>query len=86
MEIEFSVQAEEDLIYWKRTHNNIVLKRIRALLENIIVTPCSGIGNPEALKYELSGKWSRRITKFDRLVYMIAEDKIYVSSLRGHYD
>lgn len=86
MEIELSVQAEEDLNYWKKTHNNIVLKRIRSLLENIISVPFSGKGNPEALKYELSGKWSRRITKYDRLVYQVVENKIYVFSLRGHYE
>lgn len=62
MEIEFTIQAEQDLNYWKRTNNISVLKKIRVLLENILETPFSGIGKPEALKHELSGKWSRRIT------------------------
>jgi toxin YoeB len=55
-------------------------------LENILETPFSGIGKPEALKHELSGKWSRRITQSDRLIYEIAGNKIYVFSLRGHYE
>lgn len=86
MEIIFTIQAEEDLNYWKRTNNTSVLKRIRVLLENILETPYAGIGKPEGLKHELSGKWSRRITKSDRLIYQIIEDKVCVFSLKGHYD
>jgi len=86
MEIEFTIQAEQDLNYWKRTNNISVLKKIRVLLENILEAPFSGIGKPEALKHELSGKWSRRITQSDRLIYEIAGNKIYVFSLRGHYE
>ena len=55
MEIEFTVRAEEDLAYWKKTGNKAVLKKIRALLENISETPFIGIGKPEALKHDLSG-------------------------------
>lgn len=86
MEIEFTIQAEQDLNYWKRTNNNSVLKKIRALLVNIIESPFSGIGKPEALKHELSGKWSRRITQSDRLIYEVDGNKIYVFSLKGHYE
>ncbi|HAQ19147.1 MAG TPA: Txe/YoeB family addiction module toxin [Prolixibacteraceae bacterium] len=85
MEIEYTVQAEGDLKYWQRTNNKTILKKIRALLENILETPYSGIGKPEALKHELSGKWSRRITKSDRLVYQIVGNKLYIFSLQGHY-
>jgi toxin YoeB len=86
MEIEFTIQAKEDLTYWKRTNNISVLKKIRMLLENILKTPYSGIGKPEALKHELSGKWSRRITKSDRLIYQIVGNKLFVFSLKGHYE
>lgn len=86
MEIEFTIQAEQDLNYWKRTNNNSVLKKIRALLVNIIESPFLGIGKPEALKHELSGKWSRRITQSDRLIYEVDGNKIYVFSLKGHYE
>lgn len=85
MEIEFTIQAENDLIYWQRSNNVSVLKKIRTLLENIIETPFSGIGKPEALKHELSGKWSRRITKGDRLIYEVVGNKLYIFSLKGHY-
>jgi toxin YoeB len=45
-----------------------------------------GIGKPEALKHELSGKWSRRINNEHRLVYEVIENNIIViHSLKGHY-
>ena len=86
MEIELTPHAEKDLDYWQSTKNNSVLKKIRLLPENIIETPFEGIGKPEALKHELSGKWSRRITKSDRLIYKVVDNKLYVFSLKGHYE
>ncbi|MCD4710305.1 MAG: type II toxin-antitoxin system YoeB family toxin [Bacteroidales bacterium] len=43
-------------------------------------THYSGTGNPEALKYYLSGYWSRRINKRDRIVYNVIDDKAFFSS------
>lgn len=85
MEIEISAKAEEDLNYWKRTNNEKILKRIRELLESTLETPFKGIGKPEPLKYNLTGKWSRRIDNEHRLVYEVANNLIIIHSLRGHY-
>ena len=85
MEIELTHRADEDLEYWKKTGNKRVLTKIRALLEDILVTPFSGIGKPESLKYDLSGIWSRHITKSNRIVYKVNGDIVYVYSLKGHY-
>ena len=35
----------------------------------------TGIGKPEALKFELAGCWSRRITQEHRLVYRVITDR-----------
>ena len=86
MQIELTVRAEKDLAYWKKTGNKPVLQKIRALLESIIETPFSGIGKSEQLKYVLSGKWSRRITILDRIIYQVIDDKVYIYSLKGHYN
>jgi len=86
MQIELTVRAEADLAYWQKTGNKPVLQKIRTLLESIIETPFSGIGKPEQLKHELSGKWSRRITLSDRIIYQVIDDTIYIYSLRGHYN
>ncbi len=85
MEIALTTKANEDLAYWKKSGNQSVLKRIRQLTESILETPFSGIGKPEPLKYELTGKWSRRITKEDRLIYELRDNTIYIFSFRGHY-
>jgi toxin YoeB len=39
MEIDYTFQAKDDLAYWKKVNNVIVLKRIRKLIEVIIKTP-----------------------------------------------
>ena len=86
MEIELTSDANEDLSYWKKTGNQAILKRIRLLTESILETPFSGVGKPEPLKHNLSGKWSRRIDKSNRYVYEVQENTVYVFSLKGHYN
>ena len=87
MEIILSPQAQEDQKYWKQTGNARIMKRITTLLADIQKHPFTGIGKPEALKGDLRGLWSRRITDEHRLVYSIASGKIYVYvfSMRFHY-
>jgi toxin YoeB len=85
MEIEYTLQAKEDLAYWKKINNAIILKKIRKLLEVIIETPFEGIGKPEPLKHALTGCWSRRIDKEHRLVYEVTDELITVLSMKGHY-
>jgi toxin YoeB len=48
-------------------------------------TPFSGIGKPEALKFELKGLWSRRIDQEHRLVYQVEAKAINIVSVRFHY-
>jgi len=85
MEIDFLDKAIEDIDFWKKSGNKTIQARISKLLESICITPYSGIGKPEALKYELSGYWSRRITNEHRLIYTISEDRVKVISMRLHY-
>jgi toxin YoeB len=85
MEIELTAKADKDLDYWKSTNNEKILKRIRELLESMMSTPFQGIGKPEGLKYNLSGKWSRRIDKENRIIYEVENQLITIHSLKGHY-
>ena len=85
MEIIFDEVALADVAYWKKSGNSAVQKRIQKLLQDIIKTPFTGLGKPEALKYDLAGKWSRRVTDRDRLVYSVTKNYIKIHSLRGHY-
>ena len=85
MEIVLSEKAEEHIAYWKEKNNEAVQKRIIALKNVIISSPFTGIGKPEPLKHELSGKWSRRIDKKNRFVYSVENDILYIFSLKDHY-
>lgn len=85
MEIVFLPKAKEDLNFWIKSKNKNLLKRIAQLTEAITQNPYKGIGKPEALKYQLTGKWSRRISLEHRYIYQIKDNQLIVFSLRGHY-
>ena len=78
--------AQEHWEYWKKNDPNIT-KRIKKLLADILEHPYTGIGKPEPLKYELAGKWSRRINSEHRLIYSVHNDmiEIYIFSMKYHY-
>ena len=61
MEIIYLSKAQEDLEFWTKSGNKTLLKKIAQLKEATIKKPLKGIEKPEALKYELAGKWSGRI-------------------------
>ena len=76
---------DNDLLFWKKSGEKAILKKISQLLKAIIENPISGIGKPEQLKHNLSGLWSRRINSEHRIIYEIIDSKILIHSLRGHY-
>lgn len=80
--------AKQDFKYFKKTGNIKNVKRIEALIKNLEQDPYSGIGKPEALKYALSGLWSRRIDREHRLIYEVKEEEklITILSFKGHYE
>ena len=85
MEINFSPKALEHLNFWKKSGNKSVQKKIYDLIESLQITPFEGIGQPEALKHNLSGYWSRRINKEHRLIYRVNNNEIEITSLKDHY-
>jgi len=58
----------------------------RILQEMLRGDPASGIGKPEPLKHALSGLWSRRLSRADRLIYRFDAERIYIFAIGGHYD
>ena len=85
MTLTFSSKAWEEYLYWQKT-DKAILKRINTLIKDITRDPFDGIGKPEALKYSLSGYWSRRITDEHRLVYRITDNTLLIAQLRYHYE
>ena len=85
MKITFSKNSWEDYVSWQKEDKKI-LKRINQLIKDIQRTPFHGIGNPEPLKYDLSGFWSRRIYREHRFVYQVFDQEILIYSCKYHYD
>ena len=84
MEVVFLDQGWEDYLYWQ-SHDKKILKKINNILRDIHRDPFSSTGSPEALKHNLSGYWSRRITLEHRLVYRMQDGQIRVLQCRYHY-
>lgn len=74
MILSWAETAWDDYLYWQQT-DKAMLKRVNRLIKDIKRHPFTGIGDPEPLKYNFSGYWSRRIDKANRLVYKVEEDK-----------
>ena len=90
MQIVFTTKAKKDLDFWIKSGNKNILNKITDLIEDIQLHPFEGIGKPEQLKYQLSGKWSRRINQEHRIIYKITEENtieiLDILSLKGHYE
>jgi toxin YoeB len=85
MKIQFTEEAWKDF-EWFLDKDKRIVKRIRELLKDIGHHPEEGIGKPERLRFQLSGCWSRRITKEHRLVYKVDKAVVTVISCRYHYE
>jgi len=88
MKLLWTEKAWEDYLYWRKNDPG-TLKKINALIEDIQRNPFRGLGKPEALKFALSGWWSRRITQEHRLVYRLSgkpgEQVLEIAHCRYHY-
>lgn len=73
--LDFSLQAENDINFYKKSGNKAVLKKLLLLLSEIAEHPFEGTGKPEPLKFNLSGYWSRRINQEHRIVYEVLNIK-----------
>lgn len=88
MKVAFSDEGWEDYQYWI-DHDQATLRKVNRLIEECRRTPFHGIGKPEPLRGELSGWWSRRITREDRLIYRVVgsarDQALEIIACRFHY-
>ena len=86
--IEIEPKAVQDIAELKKSGNKTAITKIEKLLIELKEHPTTGTRQVEALKNNLSGFWSRRIDKFNRLIYTIEEEIVTVTviSAKGHYD
>ncbi len=84
-DITFRKEAFDQLNEWINIQPKVVNK-IWELIKIIQRTPFEGKGNPEPLKHQFAGFWSRRIIDEHRLIYKItAGDDVIIISCKGHY-
>ena len=85
--LKLTADAIQDIERLKKSGDKATLKKLALLFEELTEHPRTGTGQPEELKHNFSGCWSRRINTKHRLVYRIEEEKITVIILyaSGHY-
>ena len=84
MRIVWVPGAWQDYLYWSRTDVR-VRDKINTLIEDIHRHAFTGLGKTEPLNRNLSGFWSRRITREHHLVYRIEADVLQIAQCRFHY-
>jgi toxin YoeB len=85
--IDFTKRAEIDVKIIMKSGNKADITKFIKIIEELENHPTTGTGKPEQLKHELSGYWSRRLNKKDRLIYQILEKEVIVVivSALDHY-
>lgn len=83
MEKHWSDKAWEEYVEWQ-TKDRKILKKINDLIKDIERNGSKGLGKAEKLKHHPG--YSRRINKEHRLVFDIADEKLYIASCKGHYE
>lgn len=85
--IELTETAVEDISNYLKHGDKVSFNKIQSLIDELSMHPRTGTGKPEELKHSLSGYWSRRINKKDRLIYTIHDEvvTVVIVSASGHY-
>ena len=85
--IDVEKRAKKQLAELYTSGDKAGIKKVEIIISELEKHPETGTGNPEQLKYELSGFWSRRINSKDKLIYKIDNLKVIVTllSAKGHY-
>jgi len=85
MKVKFTETGWKEYKYWE-SQDKRTIKQINRLIEDIERNRFDGIGQPEALRGDLSGWWSRHIDEKNRLVYRIVDDDTAeISQCKDHY-
>ena len=86
-EIEISKRAQKEFELIKKTASSSV----KSILEQIIDEPCESPNREGLSEEQLKGKggiaYSRKLTKKDRIVYVVLEEekKVLISQFPNHY-
>jgi toxin YoeB len=86
--IEITDQAKKDFKNLNKIGDKATLNKLSKIFEELKHHPKTGTGNPEMLKRNLKGYYSRRLNHKDRIIYDINDKNIIVTIITslGHYD
>lgn len=74
----------EDLHFFIGTNPRLA-GRVLELVQAVLRDPFVGIGKPEPLRGRAAGAWSRRVDSEHRLVYQVADRRVFFVQCRYHY-
>lgn len=86
LEIDDNAKADIAKIY--KSGDKSTIKKLEKIIIELSEHPTTGVSNPEPLKHQLLGFWSRHLNKKDRLIYEIIEEPenlVVVVAALGHY-
>jgi toxin YoeB len=72
--IKVDDRAKKDFEKIYTSDDKASIKKLEKIVQELENHPETGTGNPEPLKHNLIGFWSRRINKKDRLIYQIIKE------------
>ncbi len=86
--LEVNKEARQDFEKIRKSGDKSLIKKLEQIIYELADHPYFGTGHPEPLKHNLSGYWSRKLNKKDRIIYQILEDEVIVVvvSALGHYE
>ena len=85
--VVFEAKAQKEILEHYKSGNQGSIKKINKILVELSENPFVGVGNSEALKFQLSRFWSGKINKRDRRIYKVEENivTVFIVAAMGHY-
>jgi toxin YoeB len=88
VKVVFDAEAWAEYLFWQ-AEDPAITARINLLIGECMRHPFTGTGQPEPLRRNLTGWWSRRINREHRLVYRVRgsgdPQALELLSCRYHY-
>jgi toxin YoeB len=70
-ELVFTPKALEGIEKLRKSGNIPLIKKLKTLLSELSEHPFDGTGQPEQLKHDFAGFWSRSLNREHRIVYAV---------------
>lgn len=82
--IRWSAEVWEEYLAWQ-SEDRKALRKINSIIKDIQRNGTQGIGKSKKLRGDLTGWYSRRIDKVNRVVFRIKDDQLEIAQVKTHY-